>query len=66
MRTIDDVLNEMIGANYMLTQDQIREIRDIHDSERRTVKEDIRAAFEAGRKHDALEIRNLLLKYTDA
>lgn len=33
MRTIEDVLDEMIGANYMVTQAQIKEIREIHAAE---------------------------------
>lgn len=65
MRTIEEVLDEMIGFNYMITRDQIREIREIHKNEKREAKDDCRKAFEAGRKHDAISIRQILMKYSE-
>lgn len=65
MRTIEDVLDEMIGVHYMITQDQIREIRAIHKNEKREAGSDCRKAFEAGRKHDAIAIRQILMKYAE-
>lgn len=68
MRTIEDVLDEMIGVNYMVTQAQIQEIRDIHLAETafrlgesagrcaRYASE----AYEAGRKHDKQELDRIM------
>lgn len=65
MRTIEEVFDEMIGFNYMITRDQIREIREIHKNEKREAKDDCSKAFEAGRKHDAIGIRQILMKYSE-
>lgn len=47
MRTIEDVLDEMIGANYMITQSQIQEIREIHAAELQGGTISRRAAIDA-------------------
>lgn len=52
MRTIEEVLNEMIGASWMVTQRQINEIMQIHAAEKDANVCRIREAYEAGRKHD--------------
>lgn len=62
MRTIEEVLNEMIGANYMITDAQICEIAEIHSAEIASVSERIREAYFAGRKHDRPKLEALLLK----
>lgn len=55
-RTIEEVLDEMVGANYMITAAQIEEIRDIHKCEINealiTATGLAEEAYEAGRKHD--------------
>lgn len=55
-RTIEEVLDEMIGANYMITAAQIEEIREIHKCEINealiTATGLAEEAYEAGRKHD--------------
>ena len=60
MRTIEEVLNEMIGANYTVTNAQICEIMEIHSAEVAAVNIRIRAAYEAGRKHDKAELEKIL------
>ena len=55
-RTIEEVLDEMVGANYMITAAQIEEIREIHKCEINealiTATGLAEEAYEAGRKHD--------------
>lgn len=55
-RTIGEVLDEMVGANYMITAAQIEEIREIHKCEINealiTATGLAEEAYEAGRKHD--------------
>lgn len=55
-RTIEEVLDEMIGANHDVTAAQIKEIREIHKCEINealiTVTGLAEEAYEAGRKHD--------------
>lgn len=65
MRTIEDVLEEMIGASYIMTRAQIQEIKEIHKNEKREAKSDCQKTFEAGRKHDAIGIRQILMKYSE-
>ena len=60
MRTIEKVLDEMIGANWMVTQAQIMEIRAIHSGEKVSVNTRIREAYEAGRKHDRAALERIL------
>ena len=60
MRTIDDVLNEMIGANYAVTNAQICEVMEIHSAEVAAVNIRIREAYEAGRRHDRAALEKIL------
>lgn len=62
MRTIEEVLNEMIGANYMITAAQICEIAEIYSAEIASVNDRIREAYFAGRKHDRPKLEALLLQ----
>lgn len=61
-RTIEEVLDEMVGANYMITAAQICEIAEIHSAEIASVNDRIREAYFAGRKHDRPKLEALLLK----
>lgn len=65
MRRIEDVLDEMIGFNYMITQAQIQEIREIHRIELKEAKADCQSSYEAGRKHDLAAVRLIMLKYEE-
>lgn len=60
MRTIEEVLNEMIGANYAVTNAQICEVMEIYSAEVAAVNVRIRAAYEAGRRHDRAELAKIL------
>ena len=60
MRTIEEVLNEMIGVNYAVTNAQICEVMEIHSAEVAAVNIRIRAAYEAGRRHDRAELEQIL------
>lgn len=60
IRTIEEVLEEMIGANYMMTQKQINEIRHIHAAEIACTSKRIMAAYDAGRKHDREKLDEIL------
>lgn len=55
-RVIDGILDDMIGANYMITQQQIMDIRAQHDEEISAVNTIIEAvardAYEYGRAFD--------------
>ena len=65
MRTIEEVLNEMVGANYAVTNAQICEVMEIHSAEVAAVNIRIREAYEAGRKHDKAELAKILEGETD-
>ena len=62
--TIDMILDEMIGANYILTQKQIKDIRTRHDLEARVSASILgavaRSTYEAGRKSDPVEMNKLI------
>lgn len=62
--TIDMILDEMIGANYILTQKQIKDIRTRHDLEARVsagiLDAVARSTYEAGRKRDPAEMNKLI------
>ena len=62
--TIDLILDEMIGANYILTQKQIKDIRTRHDLEARVsagiLDAVARSTYEAGRKSDPVEMNKLI------
>ena len=62
--TIDLILDEMIGANYILTQKQIKDIRTRHDLEARVsagiLDAVARSTYEAGRKSDPAEMNKLI------
>jgi hypothetical protein len=62
--TIDMILDEMIGANYILTQKQIKDIRTRHDLEARVsagiLDAVARSTYEAGRKSDPIEMNKLI------
>ena len=60
MRTIEEVLNEMVGANYAVTNAQICEVMEIHSAEVAAVNIRIRAAYEAGRRHDRAALEKTL------
>lgn len=61
---IDCILDEMIGANYILTQKQIKDIRTRHDLEARVSASILdavaRSTYEAGRKSDPIEMNKLI------
>lgn len=62
--TIDMILDEMIGANYILTQKQIKDIRTRHDLEARVsagiLDAVARSTYDAGRKSDPVEMNKLI------
>ena len=62
--TIDMILDEMIGANYILTQKQIKDIRTRHDLETRVsagiLEAVARSTYDAGRKSDRAEMEKLI------
>ena len=62
--TIDMILDEMIGANYILTQKQIKDIRTRHDLEARVsagiLDAVARSVYDAGRKSDPVEMNKLI------
>ena len=60
MRTIEEVLNEMAGANYAVTNAQICEVMEIHSAEVAAVNIRIREAYEAGRRHDRAALEKIL------
>lgn len=64
--TIDLILDEMIGANYILTQKQIKDIRTRHDLEARVsagiLDAVARSTYEAGRKSDPAEMNKLIAR----
>jgi archaellum biogenesis ATPase FlaH len=65
MRTIEEVLNEMAGANYAVTNAQICEVMEIHSAEVAAVNIRIREAYEAGRRHDRAALEKILEGETD-
>ncbi len=62
--SIKEVLDDMDGANWVITQEQVKTIRDLMETNKADYRNKmikvVHLAYEAGRKHDTMERQALV------
>ena len=62
--TVNEVLDDMVGANYAITEEQIKGIRELcreaQVRQRNNLRKVLNLAYEAGRKHSREEYNGIL------